>query len=204
MDETHTSSPCTRGDLHLRPPTSPRRIRADLPLLRALISGGQTGVDQSALRAARALGLATGGYAPQGWRTLDGPNPTLGTDYGLVEAPSPGYPWRTAKNVLASDATIRLAETFTSPGEIRTLRAITKFKRPSLSICLLPLSRKGFALEDPRDASRALVAFLILHEVRILNIAGDSERTARGIGTLAEAFLIQALREGEPHGEVAR
>lgn len=32
----------------------------------AIVSGGQTGVDQAALRAARALGLPRGGWCPPG------------------------------------------------------------------------------------------------------------------------------------------
>jgi hypothetical protein len=38
-------------------------------MLERVISGGQTGVDQAALRAAQACGLETGGYAPLGWET---------------------------------------------------------------------------------------------------------------------------------------
>ena len=47
-----------------------------------VISGGQTGVDQAALRAARSCGIPTGGWAPRGWLTEDGPAPWL-ADYGL-------------------------------------------------------------------------------------------------------------------------
>ena len=47
-----------------------------------IISGGQTGVDQAALRAAKACGIPTGGWAPKGWRTEDGPAPWL-ADLGL-------------------------------------------------------------------------------------------------------------------------
>ena len=43
--------------------------------LTKIISGGQTGADYGALLAAHALGLETGGWAPKGWRTEDGPKP---------------------------------------------------------------------------------------------------------------------------------
>src|SRR4051812_38794183 len=56
-----------------------------------VISGGQTGADIGALRAAKALGIATGGYAPLGWRTETGERPSLGIDYGLVESDSADY-----------------------------------------------------------------------------------------------------------------
>jgi hypothetical protein len=51
-------------------------------MLERVISGGQTGVDQAALRVAKAIGLATGGWAPLGWETEDGPASWL-AGYGL-------------------------------------------------------------------------------------------------------------------------
>lgn len=58
--------------------------------LTKIISGGQTGVDQAALRAARDLGITTSGTAPLGWITEDGPAPWL-ADFGLIEADWLGY-----------------------------------------------------------------------------------------------------------------
>jgi hypothetical protein len=46
-------------------------------MLVRIISGGQTGVDQAALRAARACGLETGGWVRLGWATDDCPVPCL-------------------------------------------------------------------------------------------------------------------------------
>ncbi len=46
-------------------------------MLDRVISGGQTGADQAALRAARAAGIPTGGWAPLGWKTEEGPAPRL-------------------------------------------------------------------------------------------------------------------------------
>jgi hypothetical protein len=61
-----------------------------------IVTVGQTGADQAALRAARAAGIPTGGWAPKGWlvESDDGrrnvPAPWL-TEYGLAECPEPGY-----------------------------------------------------------------------------------------------------------------
>jgi Circularly permutated YpsA SLOG family len=49
-----------------------------------IITGGQTGADQGGLRAARAAGIATGGFAPKGWATETGAAPWL-AEFGLVE-----------------------------------------------------------------------------------------------------------------------
>src|SRR3954447_2041138 len=68
-----------------------------------VISGGQSGVDQAALRAARAAGIPTGGTAPRLFLaeveqpSLDGvtrwwkpePCPWLATEFGLDECPEP-------------------------------------------------------------------------------------------------------------------
>ena len=74
-------------------------------MLDKALSGGQTGVDQAGLRAARAAGIPTGGWAPLGWLTEDGPAPWL-ADFGLIECPARGYPARTRRNVLDSDGTV--------------------------------------------------------------------------------------------------
>ena len=54
------------------------------PCSSASSRGGQTGADQGGLRAARACGIPTGGWAPRGWQTEDGPCPAL-ANFGLVE-----------------------------------------------------------------------------------------------------------------------
>jgi hypothetical protein len=75
------------------------------PSLRKIVSGGQTGAAQAGLRAARAAGLETGGWALKGWATEDGPALWL-ADFGLVQCRRPGYPPRTEANARDSDGTI--------------------------------------------------------------------------------------------------
>jgi hypothetical protein len=87
-------------------------------MLDRVISGGQTGADQAGLRAARAAGIPTGGWAPLGWETEDGPSPWL-ADFGLIECREPGYPARTRANVLEASATIWLGS-LNSPGSLTT------------------------------------------------------------------------------------
>ena len=69
-----------------------------------IVSGGQTGADQAGLLAARAAGIETGGWAPEGWDTEDGPAPWL-EDFGLTECTVAGYPARTEANARDSDGT---------------------------------------------------------------------------------------------------
>lgn len=74
------------------------------PLTR-VISGGQTGVDQAGISAAKFTNYLTGGMAPKGWLTEDGPAPWL-EEFGLSQSAVISYKSRTHANVVNSDATV--------------------------------------------------------------------------------------------------
>lgn len=206
LTETTTSNSLpriVRGDLPLNDHGIRRSVRNDLPLLEAIVSGGQTGADIAGLRAAVRLGLATGGHAPRGWLTQDGPNHRLGTVFGLVEGPW-DYTGRTKANVRDACATVRFAQDFLSPGERCTIKAIQAFKKPHLDVGFSNLfTVKSLWCGQPRDTGYLNVTpefaasyfreFLIRHDVRVLNVAGNSARTAPGIEGAVEAFLVRAL-----------
>lgn len=173
-------------------------------MIERIRSGGQTGVDQAALRAARAVGIATGGCAARGWMTLDGPAPWL-ADYGLIEHSAPVYPARTEANVRDSDATLRMAVDFDSPGERCTLRMIDRHKKPRADIFLIfdrihgvhrvasiVVDGARLPLFDARGFE-ALVAWS--RRYRVLNVAGNSEQTAPRIGASAEILLRELFAE---------
>lgn len=96
-----------------------------------VISGGQTGADQGALRAAYACGIPTGGWAPHGWRTETGPAPWLRTRYGLQEHAAAAYTPRTIANLRGADATILFGDV-TTPGSRQTIAALRAAVRPYL------------------------------------------------------------------------
>ena len=79
-----------------------------------IISGGQTGADQGGLYGARDAGFPTGGYAPSGFLTEDGPEPELLKGFGLVDS-GLDYTGRTELNVRESDITLWFGNTGT-PG----------------------------------------------------------------------------------------
>ena len=171
-------------------------------MLIKIVSGGQTGVDVAALRAARGLGIATGGWAPRGWATLDGPAPWL-ADYGLVEHALSGYAPRTEANVRDSDATLRLAADFLSPGEKLTIAMVDRHKKPHADVVMVAdrihggyrvtaIVVDGARRFDARSRD-ALVAWV--RRYRVINVAGNSERTAPGIGAAAEALLRDLFEE---------
>lgn len=104
-----------------------------MEVLEIVRSGFQFGVDIAAISAAYELGIKTTGYIPKGFRTLYGDKPEL-KKYGAVETDDCYYPKRTFLNVKESDATIRIAYNFQSPGERLTLKAIKQYKKPYLDL----------------------------------------------------------------------
>jgi hypothetical protein len=150
-----------------------------------VISGGQTGVDQAALRAARRAGLKTGGWAPYGWKTEDGPERKLLQSYGLQEHPSRNYPDRTRANADMADGTLWLGSGDTN-GYWCTHNACRTYKKPFLAIV-------EFTDEEADKASE----WIAQKSIKTLNVAGNRESSSPGIGDKAEAWLYR-LFTGEP------
>jgi hypothetical protein len=151
-------------------------------MLIQVISGGQTGADMGGLIAARACGLRTGGWMPRGFLTLDGPRPDLAKMYGLQEHRSPTYPPRTRRNVQQSDATLRLARHWQTSGERATLKFIHQYRKPYLDVNI-----------DSPPPSTEVANWLREHRVRILNVAGNTERNVPGIEGFVAEFLENAI-----------
>lgn len=149
-----------------------------------IISGGQTGADLAGLDVARDLGIETGGWAPKGWKTSNGPQQKLLESYGLIEYID-GYKGRTIQNVRDSNATIRLAVDFTTAGEICTMNAINSCKKPWIDVDLLA----------PRPI-QDVIEFLVLVKPSILNIAGNTQDTQNhDIHRMTYMYLRKALSE---------
>lgn len=151
-------------------------------MLEKICSGGQTGADVSGLRAAKKCGIATGGTAPKFYLTEDGPNPLLGSLYGLVEHTSMKYPPRTFANAKEGDGTIRFAVNFETAGEKLTLKAVKQFGRPHIDV-------------DVADPIRhqEVVDWIISNNIKVLNVTGNRESTFPGIGDFVEEYLCKVI-----------
>jgi hypothetical protein len=158
--------------------------------LSRVISGGQTGVDQAALRAALACGVARGGWCPPGRESEAGPIPAY---LPLTETPqersasAPDVPrsLRTEWNVRDSDATLVLrcaVGEHTDPGTEWALRCSARLGR-ALLVC------------DPSDpeASPRIARWIHTLRIRTLHVAGPAESACPGIGALAERVLTRAF-----------
>lgn len=154
-----------------------------------ILSGGQTGVDQGALRAAKAAGLPTGGWATKGWTTEAGPAPWL-ADYGLRECESAEYPVRTRKNVEMADATLLLVGGIIGYGSrgSQLVKRITEAAGKTLIVADL----------DRQPSAATVAADIRRLNVRVLNVAGNRESGNPGIGEKTETFLrdVFALLKG--------
>lgn len=143
-----------------------------------IISGGQTGVDQGALEAAKALGIPTGGYIPAGYKTEAGLNPTL-AKYGLVCTPEETYLPRTARNVKMADVTFWTGSN-DSPGFHATQRECIAANKPFLGITYWGAGNlRKFIYDHP--------------ELKVLNFAGSRESLCPGIQMNTRVYLLAAF-----------
>ena len=150
-----------------------------------IISGGQTGADMGGLRAARELGIPTGGVAPKGWLTENGPQEELLRNFGLTECEEEGFPARTRRNVRDATGTLLVGEHRT--GGSRLTRE-----------CAVELKKPLFLLNFPTGFRRIpeFQDWLRRYQVHVLNVAGNRESQSPGIAKFTHDFLRRALRLG--------
>jgi hypothetical protein len=158
-----------------------------------IISGGQTGVDQAALRAAKACGIPTGGWAPKGWRTEDGPAPWL-AEFGLQEHASADFADRTRANVGLAGLTLILLtrESDLVRGTALTLRVAQASRAHGVHYYVSVMSHPG-AVERCRDALK----WFATAGDSVVNVAGPRESESPGIGEKAEKFLTEVFQQPE-------
>ncbi len=153
-----------------------------------IISGGQTGVDRATLRAARACGFETGGWAPLGWVTEDGPADWL-AEYGLVECPEPGYPARRRRNVQDAETMLLMGDK-SSRGSIGLLNDWNVIQKQAVWVWVQP------GVEIPRSIARFLRnARRDGRPARTVLVAGNRESVAPGLGERAERFMLAVFRK---------
>jgi len=144
-----------------------------------VVSGGQTGVDRAALDVARELGIAIGGWCPQGRQAEDGP---IDCAYPLAETPQASYAQRTEWNVRDSDATLVLTQGEVSGGTAQTIACATRLGKPLLVL----------DVADP-DGIATARSWLGANQVQVVNVAGPRESKSPGIYALARTFLRSVL-----------
>jgi hypothetical protein len=150
-------------------------------MVKKIISGGQTGVDQAALDVAIDLGIPHGGWIPKGRKTEDG---TLPAKYQLREMPTSSYPKRTEQNVIDSDGTLIISHGRLTGGSLFTFKMAKQHRRPCLHIDL----SKGTAFEDAMKINTWIEA----NQVEVLNVAGPRASKDPEIYEAAKVLLQTA------------
>lgn len=163
-----------------------------------IVSGGQAGVDQGALLAANALGLQTGGWAPKGWLTEDGPAEEFMRSMGMTECLREGYVARTEANVRDSDATLLIVPVQSlkhreplAGGTYRTDCVAESLDKPTYYVFYsgdvwMAVTRSGSTLP--------LKVWIGLMNIQTLNVAGPrASKWAEGCEKTVE-YLIGELQ----------
>ncbi len=148
-------------------------------MLEKIITGGQTGVDRAALDAAMACGFSVGGWCPRGRRAEDG---AIDERYPLTETKTEAYEERTRWNVRDSDATLAIVMETSVGGTRIALEEARQLGKPVLSV----QSR----LADP---VAPVIAWIDMHRIRVLHIAGSRESEDPGIYEVACSIVKQLL-----------
>jgi hypothetical protein len=164
------------------------------------------------LYVANALQIPTGGFAPLGYRTINGPNYMLRDAYGLIETPQRNYQVRTKKNVESSDGTLRIACNFASPGELLTKKCCDSLEKPVFDIFV----RFSGNISNKYKSNSSLNQYEWMHQdyynlmqngyiieafdewietfnIKTLNVAGNSTQTIPEMFELAASVLTHLL-----------
>jgi hypothetical protein len=178
-------------------------------MLRIVLSGGQTGVDQAAFRAAQASELLCAGWCPPDRSCETGAIPASfpvqSTPYERSEdRPDVPRSLRTEWNVRDSDGTLiihMVSDGPTSPvdrGTDWTEDAAKRHKRPLYVVEVTSATMVEAELEK-------VGAWMRKEGIRVLNIAGPSDRTAPAAGDWSYQFLLRLFKAvraegGAPNG----
>lgn len=153
------------------------RVMNRHPILKKIISGGQTGADRAALDFAIAHQIAHGGWCPAGRIAED---KAIEPHYQLEETPSHYYAERTEWNVRDSHGTLIFCRIKELSGGVRlTAEFAAAHKKPWLLICR----------ENHAEAAAQIEKFLVTHQVAILNVAGPRLSTDPAIVDFTKGAL---------------
>ena len=142
-----------------------------------IISGGQSGVDRSALDFSLQNNIKCGGWCPKGRLAEDGQIPQK---YLLSETEETKVIFRTIKNIEASDGSMIIYRRMMDKGSLQTVHYAKTNAVPYIMIDL----EKPFSIGLIKD-------WLDANHIKTLNIAGPRESNSPGIYKEAFDFLEQ-------------
>jgi hypothetical protein len=152
-------------------------------MLEKIVSGGESGADQAGWRAAKAFGVAAGGWMRKGFLTDDGRRPEFAEQFAAAELPTDSEPARTEQNVQDSDGTISFGQT-TTPRAHATVAACLKLGKPYMPVY------PGASFQPSHIA-----AWIAENAVRTLHVTGSRENEEPGIAEQVECFVGEVLQQ---------
>jgi hypothetical protein len=166
-------------------------------MIKKIISGGQTGVDQAALDAAIKQGIPHGGWVPKGRITENG---VLPDKYNMREMPTSSYAERTEQNVMDADGTLIISRGKLTEGSELTRKLAMKHNRPWLHI---DLNKK-----PKYHASTIIISWIDEHNIETLNVAGpraskDPEIYLDVLSIIETVSYLALINEGTPSSYVS-
>src|SRR3990167_6829696 len=143
-------------------------------MIEKIISGGQTGADQAALKIATESGIPVGGWCPKGGLDENGKN--ILDQYPSLQETSASIPnQRTKLNIEYSDGTLILVPRLPLPENIKdgTILTIEHAKKINKPFLIIDLSKADF--------SYTISEWMHKNKIKILNVAGPRESNSPGI-----------------------
>jgi hypothetical protein len=152
-------------------------------VIHKIVSGGQTGADRIALDWAIARGIEHGGWCPAARRAENGVIPER---YSLRQTPSRDYRQRTEWNVRDSDATLIITPSQKlTGGSLFTQECARNLSRPYLHVYPDTMWREWVRV------------FVETNPIRVLNVAGPRDSSAKNMETFIHEVLDQMLHNAE-------
>ena len=148
----------------------------------AIVSGGQTGVDQGALAAALDRGASCGGWCPEGRRSEEGTIPAL---YPVRELVGSGYRERTRQNVVDSDGTAIIFNAILEGGTRLTAEYCGQERKPHILLDAATLTQS--------ESVAALGRFVRNNDIEVLNVAGPRASKWPDAHAYTHALLTELL-----------
>ena len=155
------------------------------PMIRCIVSGGQTGADRAALDAAMELEIETGGWIPRGRWAEDGSVPDCYPNMKETGSADPAL--RTEYNVRDSDGTAVFSHGEVFGGTKWTVAVSRKLRKPLLCLDL--------ATQSAEAAASRLLEWTAAEGIDVLNVAGPRGSKDGNIYRAVRAVLRTAFEQ---------
>lgn len=159
-----------------------RRSAVTAPRLTAIFSGADAGTERGAIDAALELGLKVGG-----WRTVGSPGDMAAPAYAEAAKETLSPRMAARLNVQDSDGTLVLSFSETIGSVAAYADEAAQHQRKALLHVVLPAGGRSTI---PDELRAAIIAWIADERIRVLYVAGPSERTEPGIQTAVRDALV--------------